>query len=107
MEYDGYARFWLILGAVSIGCNLWTPGPDLAIQDVVMENQFHKMWKQFHRLIPSHSPRRRIYEPEARAGLNREPLSLGIYFNIEIGYFSGRGILRRLLSASIHTYSDI
>ncbi len=28
MGYDGYARFWLILRAVSIGYNLWTQNPE-------------------------------------------------------------------------------
>jgi len=33
----------------------------------------HKQRKQLHIHIPSHSPRRRLYEPEARAGWNPEP----------------------------------
>ena len=32
---------------------LWTPGPDLACQDLVMESQIHSMWKQFLSHIPS------------------------------------------------------
>ena len=47
MGYDGYARFWFIFGAVSIGCNLWILDPDLVRQDVVMESQvhIHKPWR--------------------------------------------------------------
>ncbi len=112
MGYVGYAGSWSIWWAVSIGCNLWTPGPDLACQDVVMESQVHRMWKQFHSHIPSRSPRRRIYEPEARAGLNPEPISLvSIYWNhimfahdlchSQIEYFSNSIDLNRKDRASL------
>jgi hypothetical protein len=45
------------------------PGPDLACQDSVLGSQaIHKLRNQLHILLPSRSPRRRLYEPEARAG---------------------------------------